>query len=637
MCGIAGIAELSPTNNNESRVLRMCGTIVHRGPDGDGYFTAPGVALGMRRLAVIDVAGGNQPVFNEDRSVVTVFNGEIYNYRELRRELASAGHRFATQSDTEVIVHGYEEWGTGVLERLNGMFAIALFDRRTERLLLARDHAGIKPLYYAWDGRRLVWGSEIKAILASGLVERSLDLEALGQFLAWEYVPGPATLLRAIRKLPPATWWQLDLRSGAVQQRRYWHLPEEREEATDEEWIDRVDATLTAAVRRQMVSDVPLGAFLSGGVDSSLLVAAMKGATTFSIGFDDPSYNELAHSRHAAAHLGVEHLTEVIRDDSLGLFWSLLEMLDDPIADSSIFPTYFLSRLARRHVTVSLSGDGGDELFGGYETYVAAALERRYHMLPAPLRRRVIEPLAARLRPRAEKKGTVNKVIRFAEGLRNPSTAGHARWRMYMSPDDARAVLTADAAAAMSRPLDEHVQCLYAEAQSRGRLDRELYTDFFSFLADDILPKVDRMSMAVSLETRVPYLDREMVELAFRIPERLKIRDGQTKWILKKVAERHLPRAVVYRRKEGFSAPLKHWIRTSHRALMDDLLNDGEIVRQGLFRVEEIRRLKREHLAGERNHAHILWSLMLFQGWQRRWLEGDATPRSAPAAVGAKA
>lgn len=625
----------STVESNAARIRHMCDTLVHRGPDGAGHFSADGVAMGVRRLAVIDLERGDQPMFNEDGSVVTVFNGEIYNFRELRKELASAGHNFATQSDTEVIVHGYEQWGAGVFGRLNGMFAIALLDRRNRRLTLARDHAGIKPLYYAWDGQRLVWGSEIKAVLASGLVQPALDLDALGEFLAWEYVPCPGTLFQGIRKLPPATCWRLDLESGTVSEERYWRLPEPDPDAatSDAEWIDRLDWTLASAVRRQMVSDVPLGAFLSGGVDSSLLVAAMGRPKTFSIGFEDPSYNELAQSQRVANHLGVDHVTEVIGGDSLELFSELLEALDDPIADSSIFPTYLLARLARRHVTVSLSGDGGDELFGGYETYTAWALEDRYRALPAPFRKGLIEPLVRHLRPRQAKKGLVNKSIRFVEGLGKPDSVGHAKWRMYLSAHEAGELFTRAAAEGMTRPLDRHLECLYSEATTRPKLDQALRADFCSFLPDDILVKLDRTSMAVSLEARVPYLDKEVVELAFRMPARLKIRDGQTKWILKNVAERYLPRETVHRPKEGFSAPLKQWLTGRFRTLMEDLLDERQIAQQGLFDAGRVRRLKREHLDGQRNNAHLLWSLMLFQGWQRRWLAPAARRTPEPAKV----
>lgn len=604
----------------------MCDSLAHRGPDDRGFLRDERVGLGMRRLAVIDVAGGRQPISNEDGSVLAVCNGEIYNFRELRSELETAGHRFRTRTDTEVLVHGYEEWGDPFLTRLNGMFALALYDRAGARVLLARDHVGIKPLYYASTPDLLIWGSEIKALLASGLVERRLDLDALGQFMAWEYCPGEATLLQTVRKLLPGRLLTLDLLSGRQEVQRYWQLPPPpgADERGDAYWLDRVEATLRAAVRRQLVSDVPLGAFLSGGVDSSLITAAMGDAVTFSIGFEDPTYNELEHSTRVARHLGIRHLTEVIRPDALELFDHLMHFMDDPIGDSSIFPTYLVSRLARRHVTVSLSGDGGDELFGGYESYLAQGVARRYGALPKLLRRGLIEPAVRLLRPTRSKKGLVNKALRFVEGVRHETALGHARWRVFLGEQQKAALFTPDALASMDSPLGAHVETLFGEARGREPLAQCLYVDLFSYLPDDILTKVDRMSMAVSLESRVPFLDKEVVELAFQVPDRLKIRAGVSKWILKRIAERHLPAEAVYRPKEGFSVPLKHWLAGAYRGLMEDLLSDRRLRQDGIFEQSEVDRLRKEHLSGRRNHSHQLWAVMMFQAWQDRWLREPA-------------
>lgn len=633
MCGIVGIRDPdSSPEETAARVRRMADAVRHRGPDGDGFFSEGDAALGMRRLAVIDLVTGDQPVYSEDRSIVAVFNGEIYNYRELRSELVAAGRRFATQSDSEVIPHGYAEWGDGLFARLNGMFAIALLDRAHRRLVLARDHAGIKPLYYYWDGRRLAFGSEIKAILASGFVPRELDVEGLAEFLAWEYVPCPRTLFTEVRKLPPATCWHLDVASGQVGENRFWKMPEaDGEPVSDETWIDRLNETLSAAVRRQMISDVPLGAFLSGGVDSSLIVAAMGRAQTFSIGFADGSYDELAHSSRVAQHLRCEHMTELASEDTLDLFPGLLEMCDDPIADTSLLPTFQLARLARQRVTVALSGDGGDELFGGYDTYRAAALESHYRRLPGPVRRQLLEPVVRRLRPRTEKKGIVNRAIRFVEGLDRPAAAGHAKWRMYLAAEQVGSLFTADAARLAVLPLERHLAAIRADYRPTGGLDLALRADYGSFLADDILVKLDRSSMAVSLEARVPYLDREVVELAFRMPARVKIRGRSSKWVLKQVALRYLPSAVVHRRKEGFSAPVKQWLAGAGRALMEDLLDEKRLASEGLFQPAYVQALKAEHLAGRRNHAHLLWSLMVFQGWRGRWLNSSSPVGAVPA------
>jgi asparagine synthase (glutamine-hydrolysing) len=624
VCGIAGFARAGQGHPvPAASVLRkMCDAIIHRGPDDEGLLRDDRVGLGMRRLSIIDLAGGQQPIFNEDGAVATVFNGEIYNFRELRAELEGAGHVFRTNSDTEVIVHGYEQWGDDFVARLNGMFAIALYDMREGRLLLARDPIGIKPLYYAWTAGLLVWGSEIKALLASGHVQRDLDEDALAQFIAWEYCPGEVTLLRSVRKLLPGRILALDLASGRHEVRRYWRAPTPAAAGKHEDayWLDRVDEALRAAVQRQLVSDVPLGAFLSGGVDSSLIAAAMGEAVTFSIGFEDPSYNELAHSRSVARHLGVTHITEVIREDALDWFDKLMHFMDDPIGDSSIFPTYLLSQLARRHVTVSLSGDGGDELFAGYETYLATEMASRYAALPRVLRKGLVEPAIDLLRPTAAKKGLVNKALRFVEGARQDPALGHARWRSFLDEQQKSRLFTAGVREQMSTPIGLHIEQLFEEARGRPPLAQSLYVDTFSYLPDDILAKVDRMSMAVSLESRVPFLDQQLLELAFQVPDGLKIRGGTSKWILKKIAERHIPRAAVYRAKEGFSAPLKQWITGAYRGLMDELLSPERIRRDAIFAWPEIERLRAEHLSGRRNHAHRLWSVMVFQAWQDRWL-----------------
>jgi asparagine synthase (glutamine-hydrolysing) len=636
VCGIVGIRDPeSAPDATLACARRMAAAVRHRGPDGDGFFSEHDVALGMRRLAIIDLVTGDQPVYSDDESVVAVFNGEIYNYRELRAELAAAGRRFATRSDSEVIAQGFAQWGENVFARLNGMFAIALLERRRRQLYLARDHAGIKPLYFAWDGRRLAFGSEIKALLASNLVPRNLDFDGLAEFLAWEYVPCPRTLFQGIRKLPPATFWRLDLKNDAAKEIRYWALPRAEEGAgSAPEWIDRLDATLSAAVRRQMVSDVPLGAFLSGGVDSSLIAAEMGRPKTFSIGFDDGSYNELEHSRRVARQLGCDHVTELVQEGVLDVFPELLEMLDDPIADTSLLPTYELSKLARRHVTVALSGDGADELFGGYETYRALSIEALYRGVPAAIRKGIIEPGVGRLRPRPDKKGFLNRAIRFVQGLDRPGAAGHAKWRMYLDGGQANDLLTPAAAQAASDALQGGLVGHLGLRSQAQTLDDALRADYRSFLLDDILVKLDRSSMAVSLEARVPYLDREVVELAFRMPASMKIRSGTSKWILKQVASRRLPSETVHRTKEGFSAPVKQWLAGRGRELMEDLLDENVLVAQRIFQPAAVRRLKSEHVAGLRNHAHLLWSLMVFQGWRSRWLDSptrvDATPPAEP-------
>jgi asparagine synthase (glutamine-hydrolysing) len=622
MCGIAGIAAFAGGRPPDLEQLRrMCGTIIHRGPDEDGLDLYDNVALGMRRLSIIDLQGGKQPIYNEDRSVRTIFNGEIYNFRELRAELTARGHRFRTSTDTEVIVHAYEEYGLDFPDRLNGMFAIALHDHARRRLLLIRDHLGIKPLYYTCSPHHLVFGSEIKVLLASGLVRRSLDLESLSEFLAWEYVPGENTLFQNIRKLEPAHLLVVDCDQPQATPRPYWDVPEgpERDREVGE-WRELITAQVRESVRNQLVSDVPLGAFLSGGVDSSLIVSAMGEARTFSIGFEDPSYNELGWARQAAAHLRVHHTDEIIDPDIGALFSRLIDYLDDPIGDFSIFSTYLVSQLARKDVTVALSGDGGDELFGGYESYLAQAMAARYEKVPALLRKMLVEPVARGLRPRPQKKGLINKAKRFLEGAAHPAGLGHARWRLFAAELLQQELLTAEARQQIHRPLTAHIEELFSRAGKREPLSRSLYVDVKSYLCDNILTKVDRMSMAVSLEARVPFLDKELVELAFRVPDSLKIAGGQTKVLLKEIAAGQLPRQCIYRPKQGFSIPIKNWLGNELRPQLDELLAPARLAAAGIFEPSCVERLKREHLEGRANHSHILWGLMVFEAWRDRWL-----------------
>ncbi len=623
MCGIAGIALFNGSMPTAQQLRRMCDAIVHRGPDDAGYNIHGQVALGMRRLSIIDIRGGQQPIFNETGTVLTVFNGEIYNFRELRQQLQLRGHIFSTQTDTEVIVHAYEEYGRNFPQYLNGMFAIALHDTVQNKLFLVRDHLGIKPLYYAYSNRHLVWGSEIKAILASGLVERSLDMNAMGEFFAWEYVPGEATLFQQIRKLKPGSRLEIDLAKPRCDPALFWDVPKTQEDHTLSaiDWKEQVASKLKQSVQQQMISDVPLGAFLSGGVDSSLIVALMGAAKTFSIGFDDPSYNELNWAQRVADHLGVSHTSDVIEPQVADLFERLMQFMDDPIGDFSIFPTYLVSQLAREQVTVTLSGDGGDELFGGYETYLADDKARQYVRLPQVLRTQGLDRLIRSLKPQSQKKGLVNKAKRFIEGMDYSESLSHARWRIFAGETALQKLLTREASAEITQPVDQHIVSLFQQAGARSPLNRSLYVDVKSYLSDNILVKVDRMSMAVSLETRVPYLDPELVELAFRMPAEYKVNKGRTKVLLKSLAAQRVPAECVYRPKEGFSIPIKNWLKTQFRPVLEDYLQPDRLQQQGLFQVGTVERLKQEHFSGVANHSHILWSLIVFQAWHRRWFE----------------
>ena len=634
MCGIAGIARRDPEQPVPAEDLAaMVRTLRHRGPDDDGQVTLPGAGLGMRRLSIIDVAGGRQPFASEDGSVHLVGNGEIYNHRTLRAELVSAGHRFASGSDVEVALHAYEEWGPAFVERLHGMFALALWDARSRTLVAARDRAGEKPLYYARTARGLLLASEIKALLVSPDVSRDVDLEAVDQFLTYEYVITPRTIFSAVRRLPAAHY--LVYRNGELTVTRYWQAPVAAATAwSDDEAAAALRETLGRAVARQMMSDVPLGAFLSGGIDSSAIVALMTEAAgrdraavnTFSMGFADGSYNELPHARRVAERFATRHREGEVVPDVAELFDRLIVHLDEPFADVSLFPTYLVSELARAHVTVALSGDGGDELFGGYDPYEADRLARRIAaVLPRPASR-AVGALAALLPPSEKKKGLVNRLTRFAAGLAEaPPDIGHYRWMTYVSPAAKRRLYTpalrdALAGADVYRPVREALR----DAGTDDLLNRQLHADLNIYLADDILVKVDRMSMAASLETRAPFLDVEVMELAFSMPGRLKVRGRERKYVLKRALADVLPASILHRSKEGFSIPMKNWLKRELAPLMGDLLSPERLRRRGWVEPEAVAARIAAHAAGRANHAHLLFSLMVLERWAQAFL--DRTP-----------
>jgi asparagine synthase (glutamine-hydrolysing) len=599
---------------------RMVRMLVHRGPDDEGAVIRPGVGLGMRRLAIIDVATGQQPFGNESDDIQLVANGEIYNFQELRDELRAQGHTIRTQSDIEVLVHAYEEWGVDFLTRVRGMFALALWDARTRTLIAARDRAGEKPLYWTQTARGLLLASEVKALLVRPDVARELDLEALDQFLTYEYVIAPRTILKNVHKLPPGHY--LTFRGGEVNVRSYWDAAAvQPREWHEDEAAEALKATLQRATVAQMVSDVPLGAFLSGGIDSSTIVAFMSEASmqpvnTFSIGFDDGTYNELPYAREIAALFRTNHRERTVAPNLHDMFERLVVHLDEPFADVSLFPTFLVSQLAREHVTVALSGDGGDELFGGYDAYQAQELATRFAwmgdaLLPAAA------AVAAALPPTEKKKGLVNKFKRFTLGATQaPADLGHYRWMVYLSPR-AKGRLYASTLrnALTSADVYAPVRSVLARFGHNDLTNRQLYADLTMYLADDILVKVDRMSMATSLETRAPFLDADVMELAFSMPGHLKIRDGERKWILKRAMRGILPDRILTRRKEGFSIPMKNWLRRELQPLMRALLAPERIAARGLFNPAEVTRLVDDHVGGRENHAHTLFPLMVFERW----------------------
>jgi asparagine synthase (glutamine-hydrolysing) len=642
MCGIAGYWHFRSGRPAEQGIVeRMTRCLAHRGPDDESVLLDGSLALGQRRLRVIDPRGGSQPMPNEDGSVQVIFNGEIYNHESLRSDLEARGHRFRTRSDTEVIAHAYEEWDEGCVERFNGMFALAVWDARRRRLTLARDRIGIKPLY-VWQGAEgLVFGSELKAVVAAPWVSLEWDLEALDDFMTYEYVPGPRTIVEGVEKVPPATILTVDpARATPIRRTKFWTMEASPPPSTRAAAADELRERMRIAVRRRLMADVPLGAFLSGGVDSSIIVGLMSGeeiprVRTFSMGFRDPSYDELPYARLVAEHFGTVHREEEVTPDVVGLAEELAQVFDEPFADVSSFPTYLISRMARKDVTVALSGDGGDELFAGYDHYRAHRWAWRLRHLYRTRPWGLVDRLLDGLPPSSRKKGPVNLAKRFAEGLRRPEDLEHARWWVFWDLAQRRALYSGGLRQRLEgRDCFAHYRDRLAEGSAAGfsGLQRQLYADITGYLVDDILVKVDRMSMAVSLEARVPFLDHEVVEHAMSLPGEWKLSGGRSKAILKDAFEGLLPPAIGKRGKEGFSIPMKNWLRGPLRQMMEDLLEPGTLAQRGWFDGDEVQRLLGEHLRGRQNHAHRLWCLMSLElslrGLERR------SERTTPGAPG---
>jgi asparagine synthase (glutamine-hydrolysing) len=628
MCGIVGIIERDlerPVPAGD--VERMVRTLNHRGPDEEGSVLLPGVGLAMRRLSIVDIAGGQQPFANEDGTMQVVANGEIYNFPDVKRELIARGHTFRSRSDVEVLVHAYEEYGESFLTRIRGMFALALWDARTRTLIAARDRAGEKPLYYTQTPHGLRLASEIKALLSRPEVDRTLDVEALDQFLTYEYVIAPRTIFKSIRKLPPAH--SLVYRNGEVTIRQYWDAADVAvREWTDEDAVEALRETLGRAVRSQMMSDVPLGLFLSGGIDSSAVGVMLRDApggsdvSSFSMGFDDGSYNELPYARQVAQICGTKHHEGTVTPDVAGLFDRLIVHLDEPFADVSLFPTFLVSQMAREHVKVVLTGDGGDELFGGYDAYQAEALARKWEGVLPNRVTRAADRILGMVPPTDKKKGMVNKAQRFVDGLAHaPSSIAHYRWMTFLGPEQkSRLYAPRFQEALVASDVYEPVRSALGRAGGDDLLNRQLYADLCVYLADDILVKVDRMSMATSLETRAPFLDVDVMELAFSMPGHLKVRDGRRKFVVKEALRGLLPDAILNRQKEGFSIPMKQWLRKDLRPMMERLLAPDRLTARGFVDPGETRRMMDEHCSGSANHAHVLFSLMVFERWAEEFV-----------------
>jgi asparagine synthase (glutamine-hydrolysing) len=636
MCGITGWAELdagAPAQEGALELLRsMCGRMVHRGPDSEGVLVAPGVGLGMRRLAIIDLATGEQPAYNEDKSVAVVLNGEIYNYRELRRDLERRGHAFRSASDTEVLPHLYEEYGAALVDHLNGMFAFALWDARARTLLLARDPLGEKPLYWGVFGGQLLFASEPKVLLAHPAVRTSLNLEALRQYLAFDYVPAPLSIYEGINKLPAAH--ALTLRDGRVEVRPYWQLSYSKPERVpdEEEATARVRELLADSVRMRLVSDVPLGVLLSGGVDSSAVAAfavqaAPETVKTFSISFAEKSFDESRYARGVADFLGTDHHEERLSADlAADLVGEIGAWLDEPVSDPSVVSTYLLARFTRQHVTVALGGDGGDEIFAGYPMYPGHRFAEAYARVPRPLSRLLIEPAIRRLPVKTKNLSFDFKARRFVEGMSyaDDVIARHHVWFGSFGPLAQGALLTADVRGRTDADSYRPARALFAACDAPDLVERMQYLDTKLYLAEDILTKVDRTSMAVSLEVRAPFLDRRVVEYVASLPASYKLRGRTTKYILKRAVAPLVPKFVTRRGKKGFGVPVAEWLKGRLRPLARDLLAPARLSRHGLFEPAYVARLQDEHERGVANHRKLLWTLLVFELWHESFIE---TPR----------
>ncbi len=634
MCGIYGVLSLSgPRRLEPATLARMGRAIVHRGPDDEGAYVDDHMLLGMRRLSIIDVSGGHQPIANEDGSIIVVCNGEIYNFRALRTQLERAGHRFATHSDTEVIVHLYEEKGAAFLEELEGMFGLAIWDKSRRRLIVARDPLGIKPIYYIQREGQLAFASEAKALLGLPFVQAKLDPAALAQYFALGYVSAPHSMFEGMRKLLPGE--ALTVEGGRCSFRRYWSLPAEVDHSLSEsQWIEATRAELERSVSDQMVSDVPLGAFLSGGVDSSSVVALMARRTdqpvkTYSIGFRGSSgaelYNELPFARMVAEQFRTDHREIIVQPDVAALLPELLWHLDEPIADAAFITTYLVSKFARQDVTVILSGVGGDELFGGYNRYMDEHYRSRYQLIPKFLRRGLIDPVARRL-PSDRHSPLLNK-LRLARAFVLADSLGFEdRYRRYMEVFDA-----AERDALLRERATQFDDCIargFAGSSSKDALRRLMDVDLATQLPEDLLMLTDKMSMAVSLECRVPLLDQRLVKLSAGMPAALRIRGGELKYIMKKAMHGVVPDPIIYRSKRGFGAPIGAWFKAELAGFLREILSEATLARRGLIDPAAVARLVREHERQEADRTDHLLALVNLEIWCRMYLDGES-----PAAV----
>ncbi len=613
---------------DEVMLSSMCDRMWHRGPDSEGIWLGQGVALGMRRLAVIDLKTGEQPMWNEDKSIVVVMNGEIYNFRELRKVLKKRGHKFYTESDTEVIPHLYSELGEDFLDELNGMFAIALWDAKLEKLILARDRFGEKPLYYGIFDEKFFFASEPKVLLSHPKISPEIDPEALHHYLSYDYVPAPLSIYKGIRKLPAAH--KLVWESGKITTSRYWKLSFSKpsEKPSINEASEKLGSLISDSVKARLVSDVPLGVLLSGGIDSSTVAAcAQQHASgkikTFSIGFEEDSFDESEYARQVARHLGTDHYEEILSvNTAKKLITEIGEWLDEPLSDGSLIPTFMLSRFVREHVTVALGGDGGDEIFAGYPTYYGHKMARVYDAIPSFVKTGVIKPIVNNLSTSTDNLSFDYRAKRFVSSAGYDVVTRHHSWFGSFTGDEKESLLS-DTVHFETKGLDvyESAKELLDDCDSTNTIEQMQYLDMNYYLAEDILTKVDRASMAVSLEVRAPFLDPTVAEYAASLPPEYKLKGSSAKYILKQTVSDLLPANIINRPKKGFGIPIAEWLKGTLNPLMHDMLSPGRLIIQDLFNHDYIRELIREHEQGIANHYKQIWTLLVFQLWYENFIK----------------
>lgn len=608
-------------------VEKMNRAILHRGPDDDGFYFNENVGLGMRRLAIIDIAHGKQPIHNADKTTWLVFNGEIYNYQELRADLEKRGHELYTNSDTEAIVHLYDEYGTDCLQYLRGMFAFAIWDERKKELFVARDRVGKKPLLYSHQTNGdLIFGSEFQALLEHPDISREVDPKAIDAYLSYLCVPAPLTAYKQVRKLEPGHW--LKWKDGAIETRRYWQPDfSNKIKISEDEAIEETTRILRESTKLRMISEVPLGAFLSGGVDSSVVVALMaqessQPVKTFSIGFEEQDFSELKYARIVANHVGAEYNEFIVRPNALDVLPTLVEHYGEPYADSSAIPTYYVAKETRQHVTVALNGDGGDESFAGYERYAAMGLAETYRKIPGVLRKALIEAPAGLLPTSELKRSRVRDAKRFLAAAKLPRNERYLRWMSTFDRDAKRGLYTDEFTARLgTADAGQFLDEWFAKANGMSILDANLLVDQMTYLPNDLLVKVDIATMANSLEGRSPFLDHKVIEFAASLPSSLKMGRFETKSLLKKVAARLVPKEVIYRKKMGFGVPVGNWFRGEMKGFVRESLLSDKSLNRGIVKSEILRRYVDEHTSGERDHAFQIWTLLMLELWFQRFID----------------